>query len=80
MHIFVKCHLLDSFDALPTNMQNFSRNVGTERRQEISRTGREILVLSEHNLNIPLRRPLLPFSPVLRDKLRHVFQFSVILG
>ena len=38
MHIFVERHLLDSSDALATNKQNFSRNVGTERRQETSRT------------------------------------------
>ena len=52
MHIFVKCHLLDSFDALATNTQNVSRNVGTERRREISRTGRGIFVLSERTLDI----------------------------
>ena len=50
MHIFVKCHLFDSFDALATNTQNFSQNVGTERRREISRTGRGIFVLSERTL------------------------------
>ena len=50
MHIFVKCHLLDSFGALATNTQNFSRKVGTERRREISRTEREISVLYERTL------------------------------
>ena len=34
MHIFVKCRLLDSFDALVTNTHNFLRKVRTERRRE----------------------------------------------
>ena len=48
MRIFVKCHLLDSFDALATNTQNFSRKVDTERSREISRTGREIWCSPKH--------------------------------
>ena len=48
MYIFVKNHLFDSFDA---QTQIFPRNIGTDRRREISRTGREIFVLSEHTLN-----------------------------
>ena len=52
MHIIVKCHLFDSFDALATNTHNFSRKVVTERRREISRTGREIFMLSESTLRL----------------------------
>ena len=54
MRIFVERHLLDISGALATNMQNFSRNVVTERRREISRRGREIFLLSERNLNLPV--------------------------
>ena len=43
-----KCHLLDSFGALATKTQNL---VGTVRRREISRTGRETFVLSERSRN-----------------------------
>ena len=51
MHIFAEHHLLDISDALATNTQNFSRNVITERRREISRRGRKIFVLSERTLD-----------------------------
>ena len=53
IHI-VKYHVLDSFDTLATNTQNFSRKVGTERRREIQRTGREIFVLSESTISFTL--------------------------
>ena len=49
MHILAERHLLVSSDALATNTYNFSRNVSTERRREISRTRREIFVLSERS-------------------------------
>ena len=52
MHIFVERHSLDISDALATDTQNFSRNVVTERRREISRRGREIFMLSERILSV----------------------------
>ena len=56
MYIFVECHLFDSLEALATNTQNFSRNVGTECRREIMKTGREIFLLSGSTLNHHLYR------------------------
>ena len=50
MHIFVEHRLLDISGAPATSMQNFSRNVVTEHRREISQRGREIFVISERNL------------------------------
>ena len=50
IHSVVEHHLLDSSDALATNTHNFSQNMGTECRQEISRMGRDIFVLSKCNL------------------------------
>ena len=58
MHIFVERHLLDIYDALATNTHNISRNVVTERRREISRRGREILMLSERTLRLRQKNPI----------------------
>ena len=52
MHIFAERYLFDSSDALAKNTQNFSRNVVTEQRREISRRVRETFALFERNPNI----------------------------
>ena len=77
MHIFVKCHLLDSFDALATKTQNFSRQVGTERRREISRTGREIFVLSERT---PERQLVWIILSESESKLAPIYFFAISVG
>ena len=79
MHIFVERHLLDIYDALATNTHNISRNVVTERRREISRRGREILMLSERTLRLRQKNPISTKKQiVICDTVNFIRPFSLV--